>query len=123
MNSSQSCFVLPHLSSVLRFVSADASKADVAHAAVDHLRVAGCRPITSAVGWSTEKRSALDHLSWNADRGLGGIKGGFHFWTTWIPRTAAGFSGISFVARCIPVGRPLPDIARHVVQAITVRRV
>ena len=49
----------------------------MAHAAVDHLRVARCRPVTPAVAWRAEKGPALHNLARNADRGLGGIVAAF----------------------------------------------
>src|SRR4030095_7816254 len=39
-----------------------------------------------------------------------------------ISRYAAGFGQIRVVVRPVPIAAPLPDVARHVVEAISVRR-
>src|SRR3954447_15527982 len=59
-------------------LSPDAAEADMAHAAVHHLRVAGRRAVAPAVGRRAEEGAALHHLSRNADGGLAGIEGRLH---------------------------------------------
>src|SRR4029077_13552563 len=67
-----------------------------------------------------EVGAALHHLAWNADVGrvrvvalLGGA-------TARIVDRAAGFLNLAVVL--VPVGRPLPDIAGHLMKAVPIRR-
>ena len=53
-------------------VSTDyAAEADMAHAAIDHLRVARRRAVASAIVRRAQKRAALDDLALNTDLRLG----------------------------------------------------
>src|SRR5437868_5188417 len=80
------------------------------------------RAIAAAVVGSAEVRAALKHLAWNPDvrltrvvaRGLGP--------STRIFRNAARLRRVSVMLLRIPIGRPFPDIADHVVQAVAVSR-
>src|SRR4051794_36357817 len=103
---------------------ADAAEADMAHAAVHHLRVAGCRAVAPAVGRRAEEGAALHHLPRNANRWLSGIEGCLHRGTARIRRGATARLGRIGVrmARGPPVRGPLPDVPAHLEQAIAVRR-
>src|SRR5690349_17303644 len=100
----------------------DAAEADMAHAAVHHLRVAGRRAVAPAVGWRAEEGAALHHLPRNADGGLSGVEGAAECWAARVLRRAAGLVRVGLVPRRVPVGRPLPDIARHVIETVAIGR-
>src|SRR4051795_9413948 len=72
---------------------ADAAEADMAHAAVHHLRVAGCRAVAPAVGRRAEEGATLDHLARDADGWLSGIEGRLHRGTARMRRGAAARFG------------------------------
>src|ERR1700682_3063291 len=80
------------------------------------------RTITAAVIGRAEMRAAFKHLAWNPD-----------FWITRVVArrlvpaarvlwNAARLLRIGFMLLRIPIGRPFPDIADHVVQAVAVGR-
>src|SRR5216684_1834368 len=83
---------------------------------VDRLGMTRGRTIAAAVVGSAEMRAALKHLAWNPDlrltrvvaRGLGPAARVF--------RNAARLRRIGFMLLRIPIGRPFPDIADHIVQ-------
>src|ERR1700682_5450467 len=89
---------------------------------VDRLGMPRGRTIAATVVGSAEMRAALKHLAWNPDirltrvvaRGLGSAARIF--------RNATRLRRIGFVLLRIPIGRPFPDIADHVVQAVAVSR-
>src|SRR6266481_2757913 len=89
---------------------------------VDRLGMTRGRTIAAAIVGSAEMRAAFKHLAWNPDlrltrvvaRGLGP--------TARIFRNAARLRRIGFMLLRVPISRPFPDIANHVVQAITVGR-
>ena len=62
----------------------------MAHAAVDHLRMPGRRPISAAVVGGAEKGAALDYLAGNAHLGLCRVVAGLDGSTA---RIYAGISG------------------------------
>src|SRR5712672_4362516 len=80
------------------------------------------RAVTAAIVRRAQVRAALKHLAWNPDirltrvvaRGLGSAARIF--------RNATRLRRIGFVLLRIPIGRPFPDIAEHVVQAVAVSR-
>src|SRR5882672_3739002 len=89
---------------------------------VDRLRVPRCRPVASAVVRRAQVRAAFDDLLWNLDVGGSGVVAAILAPAARVLRDAAGLRRIRFVPRRVPVGRPLPDVADHVVQTVTVRR-
>src|SRR6476620_12214209 len=89
---------------------------------IDRLRMARCRPVASAVVRRAQMRAAFDDLLWNLDVGRSGVVAAILAPAARVLRNAAGFWGVGLVPRRVPVGRPLPDVADHVVQPVTVRR-
>src|SRR5712691_11488735 len=106
----------------MRGSSLDASKAKMSRGCVDRLRVPRCRPVASAVVRRTQVRAAFDDLAWNLHVGGSGVVAIGLAPTARVLRDAAGFWRIGLMPRRVPVGRPLPDVADHVVQTVTVRR-
>src|SRR5277367_1423279 len=100
----------------------DAPKADMTGRGIDRLGMACRRSIASAVVGRAEMGAAFQYLARDADGGLARVVARFHRAAARILRHTAGLAGIAFVPRRIPVGRPLPDIADHVVDAIGVGR-
>src|SRR6266852_7461218 len=80
------------------------------------------RTIAAAVVGSAEMRAAFEHLAWNPDvrltrivaRGLGPAAR--------ILRNATRLQRIGFMLLRIPIGRPFPDIADQVVDAVAIGR-
>src|SRR5262249_10847500 len=81
-------------------------------AEVHFLRLPRGRSIACAVVGSAQKRAALDDAAWRLAGGQCQI---LQFGSARINRVLAR------VTRAIPVARPLPDVADHVVEAVTVR--
>src|SRR5215475_11579163 len=81
-------------------------------AEIDLLRLARGRTIARAIIGSAQKRAALDDA---ARRLAGGQCQLLQFRSARISRRLAR------VTRPIPIARPLPDVADHVVEAVTVR--
>src|SRR5579871_3402092 len=79
------------------------------------------RPVTSAIVWRAEMRAALDHLARNPAERQRWIVAVMFGAAPRIFGNATGFLRVGLVLRCIPVAGPLPDIADHVVNAVTVR--
>src|SRR5262249_5423305 len=79
---------------------------------IDLLRLARSRTISRAIIGSAQKRAALDDAAW---RLAGGQCQLLQFGSARISRRLAR------VTRPIPIARPLPDIADHVVEAVAVR--
>src|SRR6516164_7797914 len=99
----------------------DAAKADVAGGGVDGLSVAGRRTVAAAVIGRTQVRAALQHLARDADVRLAAVVAALLRRAAWILRRAAGAYRRDLVADAVPVGGPLPDVADHVVEPVTVR--
>src|SRR5215813_3962720 len=87
------------------------SKPKMRGAEVHFLRLARGRSIAGAVVGSAQERAALDDAAWRLAAGQRQIP---QFWSARIDRC------LPRVTRPIPVARPLPDIADHVVEAVTV---
>src|SRR6266436_4187657 len=102
--------------------SLDAAKSEMAGRGIYRLGVARRRTIAAAIVRRAQMRTALDHLAWNPDVGLTRVVAAILAAAARILWNAAGFWRVSFVLRRMPVGRPLPDIADHVVDAVAVRR-
>src|SRR5262245_45638974 len=86
---------------------------------INRLGHAGGRAIAPAVIGGAQERSALHHLARNPDLGLPRVETVVAAGTPWILQRAAGALDPGMLL--IPVGGPLPDIAGHVVEAVTVR--
>src|SRR4051794_24305905 len=89
---------------------------------VDRLGMTRGRSIAAAIVWRAQMRAALDHLAWNLDVGLAGIVACGLSAAARIFRDAAGLRRVRVVLVRVPVSGPFPDIADHVVNAVTVRR-
>src|SRR5438067_13761113 len=89
---------------------------------VDRLGMTRGRTIAAAVIGSAEMRAALEHLAWNPDVRMARVVACGLGSAARIFRNAARLWSIGFVLLRIPIGRPFPDIADHVVQAVTVGR-
>src|SRR5215471_251802 len=79
------------------------------------------RPVATAIVRRAEMRAALQDFPGNADAWLTWIKARRLGAAARILRNTAGFRRIGFVPGRPPVGGPLPDIADHVADAVTVR--
>ena len=89
---------------------------------IDRLRMARCRPVTSAVVRRAQMRAAFDDLPWDLHICRSGIEAVGLAAAARILRNAAGLCRIGLMFWRIPVGRPFPDVADHVVQSVRVRR-
>ena len=89
---------------------------------VDRLRMARSRPVASAVIRRAQMRAAFDDLLWNFHIGRSGVVAVVLAPAARVLRNAAGLRGIRLMLWRIPVGRPFPDVADHVVKSVTVRR-
>src|SRR5215213_4867269 len=113
--SMHSDMVLPSCLQYIDGSSLDAPKANMACGSIDRLRVARSRPVAAAVVRRAEMRAALDHLPGNLDMRQRGVVAVVLPSAARIFRNAARLRRVGFVLGRIPVGRPLPDIADHVV--------
>src|SRR5215472_6451356 len=67
-------------------------------------------------------RAAFENLAGNLDLRLTGVVTPCFWPAAWIFRCAARFRRIGMVPGGPPVGGPLPDVANHVGDAVTIRR-
>ena len=86
------------------------------------LRVTGCRPVASAVVRRAQMRAAFDDLAWNFHIGRSRVIALRLAATARVLRDAASLRGIRLMLWRIPVCRPFPDVADHVVEAVPIRR-
>src|SRR5215218_9853736 len=84
--------------------------------------MARSRPIASAVVRRAQVRAALDDLARDPDVCRGRVVAAVLAPAAWVLRDAAGFRRVTLVLLRVPVGRPFPDIADHIVDTMTVRR-
>src|SRR6266404_8819176 len=89
---------------------------------IDRLGMTRGRTIAPAIIGRAEMGATLQHFAWYAHRGLARIIAALDGPTAWILRYAASLGCVGLVLCRIPVGRPFPDIADHVVNAIAVGR-
>src|SRR5437867_11920176 len=89
---------------------------------IDRLRMARCRPVASAVVRRAQMRAAFDDLSWNFHIGRSGIVTVGLAAAARVLWNAASLRSICLMLWRIPVGRPFPDVANHVVQPVPVGR-
>src|SRR5216683_691286 len=100
----------------------DAAEADMAGRGVDRLGMARRGAIAPAIVGRAQMRAALQDLPWDTHGGLARIVARLDGRTARIRRHAAGLGRVGSVLGRIPVGRPFPDIADHVVYAVAVDR-
>src|SRR5471032_11012 len=113
---------MPHRCTYNPRLTDDAAKADVASRGIDRLGMTRPWTIAATIVSSAEMRAALEHLARNAHRGMAWIEAPITGAAARILRHAAGFGRVSAVLGRIPVDRPFPDIADHVVHAVAIGR-
>src|SRR3954451_1083476 len=94
----------------------------MARRCVDLLGVARSWSVPTAVIWRAQMGTAFDHFARNPDVRCRWIVAALLTPAARIFRNAARLRRISFVSLGIPIARPFPRIANHVVHAIGVRR-
>ena len=100
----------------------DAAEAEVRHRRVDHLRLARGRPVAQAVVGRAQVRAALDHAARDVLAGLPGVVARVRRGHARVARDAARARDLVGMPWDVPVAGPLPDVPRHVVEAVAVRR-
>src|SRR5690606_7314248 len=101
-----------------RALADDAAKAEVGSGGVDGLRLPGRGSVAPAEIRRAEVGASLDHLARDAD---GRVEALALAAAPRIAGNAAGLRLLGRVARPVPVGGPLPDVADHVHEAVAVR--
>src|SRR5262245_14891565 len=94
----------------------------MARGGIDRLRMSRSGAIAAAVIRRAQMRAALDDLAWDPDGGLARVVAALLAPAARVLRDAARLRRVGLVLRGIPVGRPFPDIADHVVKAVSVGR-
>ena len=89
---------------------------------VDVLGMARRRAVAPAVVRRTEVRAALEHLARDAGARLARIVAALGPGAARVRGDAAGLGRVGLVLGRVPVGRPFPDVADHVVDAVAVGR-
>src|SRR4029078_8108411 len=112
------CLRLP---SCWRAPSHDTSKADVARRCINRLGMTRRGPVAAAVVPCAKMRSALQNLARNSDLRLTRIVALVFARPTRILRDAALLRRVCGSLWDVPVGRPFPDVADHVVETVAVR--
>src|SRR3954463_15996971 len=82
----------------------------------------GSWAVTAAIAGCAEVGPALDHLAGNFTARVAWVVAAIHYRPARVLRDAAGLLNLRRMLRGVPVGRPLPDVADHVGEAVTVRR-
>src|SRR5262245_23827340 len=103
-------------------LASDASEADVTSRCIDRLRVPGGRAIAPAIVGRAQMRAALQDLAGYAAFGLARVVAQLLSATARVLGDATGFAGVGGMPGIEPIGGPLPDVADHVVKAVSVRR-
>src|SRR5690349_2582504 len=98
----------------------DTPEPDMASRRIDRLRHACRRAVTPAIIRGAQMRPAFYHLAWNPDVRHLRIAASFPGPATRILHGAA--AAVDLPTFLIPVGRPLPDIARHIVKPVAICR-
>src|SRR6267142_1465418 len=78
------------------------------------------RTIAATVIRGAKMRAALEHLAWNPNFRIMGVVARGLVPAARILWNAARLRRIGFMLLRIPIGRPFPDVADHVVQAVSV---
>src|SRR5258705_8322152 len=100
----------------------DTSKSYVARGRIDRLRMACGRPVATAIIRRAQMRAAFQNFPGNSDLRLAGIEAPLLAAAARILGNTARLRRVRFMLLRVPVGRPLPDISDHVVNAVAVRR-
>ena len=98
----------------------DAPESQVTRRRIDRLGKPGRGPIAAAVVRRAQVRAPFDHLARDLDVRLARIVAFLRRATPRVAWNAARLRLAMRTARCIPVGRPLPDVAGHVEKAVSV---
>src|SRR3954462_12799206 len=101
----------------------DATEPDVRGRRINRFGEASGRSIPPTVVLGAEVRAALQHLARYPDRGKKRIEAAVHGAPAWIRGAATRLARVFGVARAVPVGRPFPDVADHVIQTVAVGRI
>src|SRR6185436_14883262 len=96
--------------------------ADVAHPGVDLLRPAGGGPVAAAVAVGAEEAAALHHPARDGELRLRRVEARLTRAAGRVAGDAAGPLAPVGRARRVPVGGPLPDVPRHIREAVAVGR-
>src|SRR6185436_10487218 len=102
--------------------SHDAPEADVASGRINRLRMARGGSVAAAVVGRAQVRAALENLARDPDLRMAGIVAAALRAAARVLGDAAWLRRVGGVLCRVPIARPLPDIADHVVEAIAVRR-
>src|SRR5215217_2572394 len=94
----------------------------MARRCVDLLGVARGWPVPTAVIWRAQMGATLDHFARDPDVRCRWIVATLLTPAARVFRNAARLRRISFVSLGIPIARPFPRIANHVMDAKAVRR-
>src|SRR5215831_7414147 len=94
----------------------------MAHAAVDHLRVARCRAIAPAVIRCAKKGATLDDPARDRELGLRTVVAGVYRRAARIVPHAARAFGVQLMPGAEPIGGPFPDITGHIAKSVAVWR-
>ena len=89
---------------------------------IDRFSMTRRRTITTAVIRRAQMRAALDDLAWDFDIRLAGVVAALFASAARIFGNAARLRRVGIVLLRVPVERPFPDIADHVVHAVAIRR-
>src|SRR5262245_38342011 len=84
--------------------------------------MARCGAVAPAVAWSTKMRAALEDLPRDAGARLARIAAAFGPGAARVSWDATGLGRVGLVPCRVPSGCPFPDVADHVVHAISVGR-
>src|SRR6185295_4917981 len=110
-------------SSIMGFLlSFDAAEPNVTGRSVDRFGMARRRPVATAVIGRAQMRPTLEHLARDLDVGRTRVVALVFATAARVFRDTAGLRRIGLMLGRVPIGRPFPDIADHVVEAIAVRR-
>src|SRR6266699_4149449 len=109
------------LGSVIRRDMDNTPEADMARRRINRLGNTCRRAIPQAVIRRAEERPAFEHLSWDAELRLCRINTLLSCPPSRIDRDAARPGRVFWMMLLVPVRRPFPYIASHVIQPIAIR--
>src|SRR5690606_996883 len=98
----------------------DAPEAEVTGGGVHGLRHAGSRAVPPAVVRRAQVGTALDHLAGDADVRRVRVVARVAFPAARVRARAAGTDSVALLL--VPIARPLPDVAGHLVEPVAVGR-